>query len=84
MEINGYYLYIFSAVIFLFYIQIRGIFGKNEQKHKTQRYKKDALEYYDLDIDWFAFNFVMLSLHLYSIARERNDSILKNIERNIR
>lgn len=84
MEINGYYLYIFSAVIFLFYIQMRGIFGKNDQKHKTQRYKQDALEYYDIDIDWFAFNFVMIFLHLYTISRERNDTIFKKIERNLR
>ena len=27
------------------------------------RYKFDALEYYQHDIDWFAFNFVMLCLH---------------------
>ena len=27
------------------------------------RYKFDALEYYQTDIDWFAFNFVILCIH---------------------
>jgi len=67
LEIQAFYLYIASASIFLFYIQIRGIMGRSDRMANSSRYKQDALQYYDLDIDWFAFIFVMLQLHINGI-----------------
>jgi hypothetical protein len=39
MEINAYYIYVFTASLFLLYIQIRGSCGKTIRKHKSERYK---------------------------------------------
>ena len=63
LEITTFYLYISSAIIFLLFIQCRGMLGYTHKKHNDQRYKQDALDYYIFDIDWFAFIFVMMQLH---------------------
>ena len=42
--------------------------GKTQKKLMKERYKQDALEYYDIDIDWFAFIFVMMQLHALEIV----------------
>jgi len=64
LEVTAFYLYLASAAVFLFYIQARGIMGKSNKQANKNRYKQDALEYYNVDIDWFAFIFVLLVLHL--------------------
>lgn len=67
MEISAFYLYMLAAIVFLAYIQIRGALGKTDRKLNAERWKFDALDYYDLDIDWFAFIFVMAFVHCYGI-----------------
>lgn len=67
MEICAFYLYMLAAIVFLTYIQIRGTLGKTDRKLNSDRWKFDALDYYDLDIDWFAFIFVMSFVHCYGI-----------------
>lgn len=32
------------------------------QNGKTDRYKYDAIEYYQFDLDWFAFGFIFLAI----------------------
>lgn len=66
MEVVFYYLQIVNASIFLLFISIRGSLNKKELKSKSNelRYKSDAIEYYELDIDWFSFQFVLFSTHL--------------------
>lgn len=61
IEIIAQYLYIFSTMIYLFKISLRGIFGYND-KGKGERYKYDAIEYYQFDLDWFAFLFIFMAL----------------------
>jgi hypothetical protein len=56
-----------AAIVFLAYIQIRGALGKTDRRLNSERWKFDALDYYDLDIDWFAFIFVMGFVHSYGI-----------------
>lgn len=63
LEVIFYYLQIFNASVFLFYIQIRGSLGHKNNEHNKLRYKHDAIEYYELDIDWFSFQFVLFFTH---------------------
>lgn len=63
MEVFFYYMQIFNASVFLFMIQIRGSLGKKENDSNELRYKHDAIEYYELDIDWFSFQFVLFFTH---------------------
>jgi len=67
MEISMYYLQIFNASIFLLYIQFRGVWGSKDEKANELRYKSDAIEYYELDIDWFSFQFVLLFVHVFGL-----------------
>ena len=50
--------------MFLLYIQIRGSLGGKKDNFNMLRYKHDAIEYYELDIDWFSFQFVLFFSHL--------------------
>jgi hypothetical protein len=43
-------------------VQINGELGNNNDPN-FQRYKSDALKYYDEDIAWFSYSFVMLAVH---------------------
>ena len=61
IEIIAQYLYIFSSMVYLFKISFRGMFGYNDEG-KQDRYKYDAIEYYQFDLDWFAFLFIFLFL----------------------
>ena len=56
---------------------MRGQLGFTERKYVRDRYRADALEYYEIDIFWFSFNFVNLGLHFYTIFETWKD--LKNI-----
>jgi len=55
VEIWGFYFYLISATIYLFWVTIRGSCGYSERESSKDRYKYDALDYYETDIDWFAF-----------------------------
>ena len=67
VEITAFYMYIASAVLYLFSVQVKGIFGLTKRRSVAERYKYDALEFYDEDINWFAFSFVMLGLNLHML-----------------
>jgi hypothetical protein len=60
------YLYVVSAAVYLAYISIRGLLGLTTQESKRERYKYDAIEYYKLDMDWFAFIFVFLAIDVFT------------------
>lgn len=65
LEIYSFFLYVATAVLYLFYISVKGMLGlanRDEIKHQ-ERSKFDALEFYRVDIDWLAFSFVMLILN---------------------
>jgi len=67
LEVIAFYTYVGAAVIYLFCIQMRGIFGLDDDIKKKDRYKSDALEYYEKDIHWFAFSFSICASHFRSI-----------------
>lgn len=41
---------------------MRGLLGFTIQNSKTERFKFDAIEYYKMDIDWFGFIMIFLSI----------------------
>lgn len=53
-------------MFYLFKISVRGILGHNDLG-KKERYKYDAIEYYQFDLDWFAFIFIFLALDCMAI-----------------
>lgn len=55
-----------SASLYLAYISIRGLRGITTQESKRERYKYDAIEYYKLDIDWFAFIFIFFAIDVFT------------------
>jgi len=59
-ELLCFYLWIATAVLFLFLTSCRGICGVSKRTTIKHRYRHDAMEYYLKDIEWIAFNFVML------------------------
>lgn len=62
MELFIFYSLFFNAAIFLAYIQCRGMCGKKDTHHNRHRYKFDALDYYEIDIEWCSFQFVPIGL----------------------
>ena len=77
-EIISFYLYLFSAVSFLFMLSIRGQVGwtDTDAKTKNERFKFDPLEYYGLDLHWNAFSFVIVGLHsIYLIIYSTRDEV---------
>ena len=71
-------------MIYLFKISFRGIFGYNDAG-KQERYKFDAIEYYQFDLDWFAFIFIFLALDCmaiywtsYGILYDEEDQLGRN------
>lgn len=47
------------------FIQCRGIAGGKNLLANKQRYKYDAIEYYEIDIDWLSFQFVPFIAYFY-------------------
>jgi len=62
MELFIFYSLQVNAAIFLAYIQIRGIMGYKKLHENRNRFKFDALDYYEIDIEWSSFQFVPISL----------------------
>jgi len=52
-----------SSSLYLFAVQISGEFGHNNDPN-FQRYKNDALKYYNEDIAWFSYSFVCFVIHV--------------------
>ena len=61
---------------------MKGIFGLTKKRYITERYKYDALEFYDEGINWFAFSFVMLGLdaHLLRFLLEAHSNEVKLVD----
>jgi len=36
--------------------------------YQRNRYQKDALEFYEADLDWFALSFVLGAMHFWAIV----------------
>ena len=66
LEIIAFYMYVGAAIVYLFFVQMRGVFGYDDEIKKKDRYKSDALEYYEQEIHWFAFSFSMCGSHIRS------------------
>lgn len=60
------YLYIISAMIYLFNTSMKGLRGITTLEGKKDRFKYDAIEYYKLDIDWFAFIFIFFAIDCFT------------------
>lgn len=70
MEITVFFLHIFSAIVFLFYEQMRGYLGQYfgiESDVRNLRCKNDALEFYSKDISWYTTFSIMMFMHVQSI-----------------
>ena len=65
MEIYSFYLYVATAVLYLFYVSVKGMLDMTDREEikRAERSKYDALEFYRAEIDWFAFSFVTLILN---------------------
>jgi hypothetical protein len=55
IEIFCFYLYLGSAGVYLFIVSVSGSCRKTDSKPHENRFMYDAIEYYETDIDWFAF-----------------------------
>lgn len=68
-EICIFFCMLFNSAIFLFYIQIRGTFGFKNDEANMERFKYDALDYYEKDIDWLSFQLVPLMIYIIEFKR---------------
>lgn len=64
MELFVFYSQLINTALFLMYIHLRGAFGFKNIQENANRYKFDALDYYDMDIEWVSFQFVPIGLSL--------------------
>ena len=62
IELFIFYSLVANATIFLTYIQLRGTFGYKNTHDNKNRWKFDALDYYDIDIEWTSFIFVPIGM----------------------
>ena len=53
MEVLLFYTLIVATMIFLIYIQLRGLLGYKNYDMNKNRFKYDAIDYYEFDISWF-------------------------------
>jgi hypothetical protein len=77
IELLVFFGQVLCSVFYLLGQQIRGELGLNLDPN-TKRFTHDALEYYDWDISWFSFIFVMWSIHLFvltTVGLYQNDKV---------
>ena len=55
LELFIFYSLVVNASAFLAYIQCRGAFGNKNWDENKNRFKFDALDYYEIDIEWCSF-----------------------------
>lgn len=55
IELYIFYSLSLTATFFLAFIQIRGFVGKKRVDENRNRYKFDAIDYYEIDIEWLSF-----------------------------
>jgi len=75
-----FWLYICTAVVFLFVVSCQGVLNCTNRETIRHRYKYDAIEYYQEDIEWTTFNFVMLVNNLENLHSEWRKSSLETYE----
>ena len=64
LELLVFFGQVLCSVFFLLGMQIKGEFGYNLDPN-NERYRHDTLAYYDEDVSWFCFIFVMWCIHLF-------------------
>lgn len=64
IEVLLFYSLIAATIAFLVYIQIRGMLGYKNYEDNKNRFKYDALDYYETDIIWFQFQVTPIILHV--------------------
>lgn len=64
VELLVFFGQVLCSVFFLCSMQIKGEMGHNLDPN-VDRYTHDTLEYYEQDISWFSFVFVMWTIHLF-------------------
>lgn len=64
MELFIFYSLQINAGMFLAYIQMRGTLGYKKNHENRNRFKFDALDYYEIDIEWCSFQFVPIGLSI--------------------
>jgi len=77
VELLVFFGQVLCSVFYLLGQQIRGEFGYNLDPN-TKRFTHDALEYYDWDISWFSFIFVMWCIHLFvlvTVGQTQTDNV---------
>jgi hypothetical protein len=81
IELVVFFAQTLCSTFFILGMQIRGELGHNNDP-LFQRYKVDALHYYQQDIDWFAYMMVLLCLHIEILTKHlavpsKNNNTLK-------
>lgn len=61
-EVLMFYGRIFNTALFIFYIQVRGSFGLKDDELNESRFKYDALDYYEIDLNWTCYQSVPIFL----------------------
>lgn len=67
---------VFNTVFFLLYISFRGILGYKDDEANDERFKYDALDYYELDISWLGYQTVPIMAMCNFLWRVNNQSDL--------
>lgn len=68
IELLVFFGQVFCSVFFIFGVELRGVFGINTDPNFI-RFKSDCLEFYQSDIGWFSYIFVMLGLHSLNLIK---------------
>ena len=77
VELLVFFGQVLCSVFFLLGLQIKGEFGYNLDPN-NERYTHDSLNYYEHDISWFSFIFVMWCIHLFilvTMGQEQTETI---------
>lgn len=68
IELIVFFGQVFCSVFFIFGVELRGVLGVNTDPNFI-RFKYDCLEFYQSDIGWFSYIFVMLGLHAFCLLK---------------
>jgi hypothetical protein len=71
LEMLVFFGQVLCSVFFLMALQCKSVMGHNLDP-TFSRFKTDALEYYEEDISWFSFIFVMWGTHLFILGKRVN------------
>ena len=68
-----------SATTFLFLIQLKGILGIENKEVRMERFKYDAIDYYERDFHWFSYSFLMITLNIWLTWLKGSKYLLYNL-----